>query len=51
MAYCDYAHCSICDCKVFYDAFIDYPEDIEMAVLCEECNKTHKINIELLESE
>lgn len=51
MAYRDYAHCSICDCKAFYDASVDYPEDIKIAILCEECAKTHEINIKLLESQ
>lgn len=54
MAYGDYAHCSVCDCKDFYDASVDYdaPRFGEMEVLCKECAETHEIivrkkNVEL----
>jgi hypothetical protein len=45
MAYGDYAHCSVCDCKAFYDASVDYdvPRFGVMEVLCKECSKTHEI--------
>ena len=26
MAYADYRHCDICDCKVFYDANLNYEQ-------------------------
>ena len=54
MAMCDYALCDVCGGKAFYDANIsdsrycatwDPTEDAEpigIAVLCSECNKTHK---------
>lgn len=54
MALCDYALCDKCEGKAFYDANIhdsrycatwDPTEDAEpigIAVLCSECNKTHK---------
>lgn len=47
MAYCDYKHCSVCDCKAFYDANIDweYQDTGELKVLCKECAKTHELRI------
>lgn len=53
MAYADYAHCSNCDAKAFYDADIGDPhylamhgegdyEPLDMAVLCWKCAQTHK---------
>lgn len=26
MAYADYRHCEVCDCKVFYDSNLDYEQ-------------------------
>lgn len=47
MAYCDYTHCNICDCKAFYDAGVnwDTADTAQMAVLCSDCIKTHEILI------
>ena len=54
MALIDYALCNVCGGKAFYDANISDPrycatydptedfEPIGIAVLCPECNKTHK---------
>ena len=57
MAYADYRHCDVCDCKVFYDANLNYdhfPETGEVklerlgawAVICVECAKTHEVVIQ-----
>ena len=45
MAYADYAHCAVCDAKVFYDAETnyDYPNFGAMTALCAACVKTHTI--------
>ncbi len=45
MAYADYMHCAVCDCKVHYDAEVnyDYHQECSPVVLCEECLKTHEI--------
>jgi hypothetical protein len=45
MAYCDYQHCDVCDCKTFYDARIDWDDyDVgEISTLCRDCAKTHKL--------
>ncbi len=47
MAYCDYTHCDLCDCKAFYDAEIDweYASVGSMKVLCKNCAKTHELKI------
>ena len=54
MAMCDYALCDVCGGKAFYDANISDPrycatydptedaDPIGIAVLCSECNKTHR---------
>ena len=54
MAMADYKQCDVCEGKAFYDANITDPrycatwdpsedwEPIGLAVLCSECNKTHK---------
>lgn len=43
MAHADYTHCDVCDCKVYYDANVDYDWNLgSMAVLCKECSKTHE---------
>ena len=44
MAYCDYMHCAVCDCKVHYDAEVNYEyHKCAPVVLCDECLKTHEI--------
>ena len=44
MAYCDYMHCAVCDCKVHYDAGNDYVAgECLPVVLCDQCLKTHEI--------
>lgn len=60
MAMCDYRWCNVCGCKAFYDANLHYEDDAplaqneqelpagpvaDMACLCGECLKTHKIAI------
>lgn len=55
MAYVDYRHCDICDCKAFYDANLDYDFDErpdtglydvgEWKVICRDCAKTHQVVI------
>ena len=54
MAYADYTHCDICDCKAFYDANcnwheVDHVWKLEnvgdMKVLCDNCAKTHEVVI------
>ena len=60
MAGCDYYSCDVCGSKTFYDANLSYDDNLEnkithhrwpdgyigdMAVLCDECAKTHKIEI------
>lgn len=54
MAMADYCLCDLCEGKAFYDINIEDPhyvatynqntgyEPIGIAVLCSECNKTHK---------
>jgi hypothetical protein len=52
MAYCDYMHCAICDCKVHYDASVDYDDykrGCKPVVLCKDCMKTHKIVVQKIE--
>lgn len=41
MAYCDYKHCFICECKTYYDAGLNYPDDLDLKVLCGECAKEY----------
>ena len=46
MAYADYMHCAVCDCKVHYDGEVDYSfAECRPVVLCDECSKTHEIII------
>jgi hypothetical protein len=52
MAYCDYMHCAVCDCKVHYDGSVDYDDyerGCEPVVLCKDCMKTHEIIIQEIE--
>ena len=43
MAYADYTHCDLCDCKVYYDANVDYDWNLgSMAVICKKCAETHE---------
>ena len=53
MAYVDYLHCAVCDCKTLYDAECDYESASgndgslhDIATLCKECSKTHSIKID-----
>lgn len=44
MAYSDYTHCAVCDCKVFYDATIQYEHNTGFwAALCINCDKTYEL--------
>jgi hypothetical protein len=47
MAYADYMHCYVCDCKVHYDSEVDYDDacGTDPIVLCVDCNKTHEIKV------
>lgn len=42
VALVDYHHCEVCDCKTFYDAEVEYNDNIVVS-LCGDCKKTHKI--------
>jgi hypothetical protein len=60
MAMADYYHCDVCGCKAFYDANLSYDFDEpvqygcgaklgyvgDMAVICDECSKKHRVVIE-----
>jgi len=46
MAASNYMCCNNCGSKVFYDAMVDYPDDIKIVCLCESCSKEYKIKIE-----
>lgn len=45
MAYADYIHCAVCDCKTIYDGDVNYDntEGQELISLCAECNKDYEI--------
>jgi hypothetical protein len=59
MAGADYARCDVCGAKAFYDANItdDRYHDpiaeggVDIAVICNECTKTHKVTVTLKEGQ
>jgi hypothetical protein len=51
MAYGDYRHCDVCDCKVFYDVDVNYERVGAMAVICQECAKTREVRVVELQPE
>lgn len=44
MAMADYMLCAVCFVKAYYDSGVDYG-NAEVAALCGDCAKTHKIMI------
>lgn len=65
MALSDYYLCDVCSSKAFYDARLSYDFDEpvsygcgsklgyagDMAVICDECSKTHRVVIEPISAE
>lgn len=67
MAMGDYYQCDVCGCKAFYDANLHYEEVQppvaygasgqklgnvgDMAVICDDCSKTHEVVIRMKEDE
>lgn len=49
MAYADYLHCVVCDCKTLYDAECNYDAATgrlhDIATICKECSKTHSLTV------
>lgn len=46
MAVSNYKLCEVCKCKTFYDAMVDYPDNVLVMALCSACSETHIMKIE-----
>ncbi len=47
MAYGDYFHCEVCDCKAFYDSDVcwNYASTRDLVALCHACARQYEIKV------